>query len=726
MLAPRLALSRSFAILAAGLLLCALPAIATCQAKKPDAAATLGCGKARSLAQRYLAGQQAAEALGHGLLPGGPDAVLPDDTDLLHCDVEIQVLPDQYENLVGTNTMTIQSKRGSLGEFIFRLRSQFTISAAEVDGTPVTVTTLSESTRLVTLPRIFGYDEIFHLMIAYHGHAVSGGFGSIEFTSHSGSPIVYTLSEPYYAHTWWPVKDGDIAQPGDNGDKFTLDLALIAPDSMVTASNGLLVAIEDVPPGQKRYRWRSLYPISPYLVCFSSTNYTTWSVPYVTLSGDTMPVDFYIYPESDNPGNRAAWEACVGMLTIFRDLYGEYPFVEEKYGIYQCNFGGGMEHQTFTAQGGFWDWVTAHELSHQWWGDLVTCKTWNDIWLNEGFASYSEALWVEHREGSGGLPDLKNYMAGKKYFGGGSVYVTDAELGSLWDIFDGNTSYNKGAWVLHMVRHVLGDASFFTALAAYRETFAGSAATTADFQKICEQVHGAGLDWFFQEWVYGEYAPAYEYGWTTRQVNGRNYLLLDIDQVQSPSYQRFEMPIDVVADGQVTVVLNDADFEHFVIPLSSPPTTVWLDPDSWVLASSTTLSNYVPGPPKVVETSPAPGGVIDPTTHLSEVVVRFHTNVTATAADFELTGENGGPIAFTISPGSNVDTIVLTATDPPLHPDLYTFTIKETVVAVDSGMLLDGEVSDPVSPTSLPSGDGLPGGAALTRFTITGGWETSR
>ncbi len=673
----------------------------------------LGCGKAHALAQRYHAEEFAAarQAEYERQVRAGLREAF-EDTDLLHVDLEIEVIPSQYDNLAGTCSLTVQSKSPALTQFTFRLRSQYTITSAEIGGIPVSVSTQSTTTRVVTLDRTYFMDEVFTLTVAYFGHAESRGFGSIEFTTHAGEDIVYTLSEAYFSYTWWPAKDGDFGEPGDNSDKFTLDLAVIAPSTMVTASNGLLEGVDALSGSRSRYRWSTDYPIAPYLVCFSSTNYNTWTETYVPLAGGTMPVLFYIYPESDTPTNRAAWSEVVQMLYTLRDLYGEYPFVNEKYGIYECEFGGGMEHQTFTAQGTFSERVTAHELGHQWWGDAVTCKTWNHIWLNEGFATYTEALWEEFKPGSSGLPALKAAMASKKYTGGGTVYVSDTEVASMYDIFDGNTSYDKGGWVMHMLRHVLGDADFFATLAAYRAAFEDSAATTDDFQAVCESFYGGSLDWFFQEWVYGEYTPSYAYGWTSTNVAGQDYLLLYVDQVQSSSYQRFTMPIDIVVNGQAHVVFNDNDPEHFVIPISGPASSVQFDPDEWILRGSASSTSYVAGPPVIVASAPAPGETLTTDVAPSEVSVTFHTPVSTAAGDYTLVGDSAGaiPVTFAYDSGSNTATLTTAAA---LGADTYTLTVADAVTANNSGQALDGEVAD-----NLPSGDGVAGGDATIQFTI--------
>lgn len=647
------------------------------------------------------------------------------ETDVLHyaLDIEITNLNPGGNTctITGSNVMTIQSKSSSLTQFTFRLRYQFDVTGAYIDGTtPVAVATVSTSTRVVTLDRTYGMDEVFDLTIEYTGSTVSAAFGSIEVRTHSGGiPVVATLSEPYYAYTWWPAKDGDIFLPGDNSDMATLEFAVTVPDNFTVASNGLLQGTDTLSGSRKRFRWASDYPITTYLVSFSATEYNTWTVNY-NHAGGSMPVEFFIYASLDTSTNRAAWGKVVGMLPVFGSLFGEYPFINEKYGIYNFPFGGGMEHQTMTGQSGFWEYLSAHELAHQWWGNFVTCKTWNHIWLNEGFATYAEALWAENKPGSTGLYALKNYMAGERYTGPGSVYVYDDEVDELWEIFNGATSYAKGSWVVHMLRHVLGDGNFFDALAAYRAAFQHGAATTEDFQAICEVFYGGNsLTWFFQEWVYGEYVPKYDWGWDSVLIDGSRYLLLSINQTQPVSHQRFTMPIDIVADGTTHVVFNDADTEHFVIPVTSMPTSVQFDPDDWILRSGDSQTSYAPGPPKIVKTQPAPGETVAYPNDLTRITVWFHTDVDAADVDFLLVGAATGPQAVTIAPESGTNPIKLNVATV-LEPDTYTLTVFDGVTAVDSLMALDGEVADPVDSASFPSGEGQPGGHAVMEFSVAG------
>jgi len=640
------------------------------------------------------------------------------DTDVLHYNLDIEIFPATAE-ITGTNTMTIRSMVDGLSEFTFRLRDTFAITSATINGTtPVSVAQLSATTRRATLDRAYSAGEEFTLEIGYSGPVVSLGFGSIQFSSQGGYPLVYTLSEPWNAHTWWPCKDGDASDPGDNSDKATLELAVTAPEAMRTVSNGLLVGVDTLPGGRARYRWASNYPIATYLVAFSSTVYNTWTVDY-DYGGGSMPVEFNIYPGSDGPVNRQAWERCVTMLETFAPVYGLYPFIAEKYGIYQFSFGGGMEHQTNTGQGTFTEWVTAHELAHQWWGDAVTCRTWHDIWLNEGFATYSEAIWAERKPGSSGLPALHAWMAARRPNSvNGSVYVYNTS--DLWRIFSYDFSYCKGAWVLHQLRHVVGDETFFDILAEYRATFEGGAATTDDFAAVAAAVYGQDLSWFFDEWVYGSGAPAYAYGWQTATINGQDYLRLYVDQVQSPAYGLYTMPIDVRVDhaggSDTFVVWNDADPEHFVLALPAAATGVVLDEFNWILRTALNEVSYVPGPPVVVQTDPLPGAVALPSLAPSAVAVTFSEDVSCTAEDFSIVEEQLGPVAFSLSYSADNYTATLDC-GAALPRGLYTVTVHDSVVS-GNGISLDGELDDPADPDALPGGEGVAGGDAVFIFRV--------
>jgi aminopeptidase N len=319
-------------------------------------------------------------------------------TDLLHCRLEVEVIPSTT-TITGSNTFTVMSKVNGLSTFTFRLRSQFTITSALVNGvTPIAVATATTTTRIAMLDRSYNSGEIFALTISYSGVPAPLGFGSIQFASQNGEPLVYTLSEPYYSYTWWPCKDGDDQADGDNSDKFTAEVAVTAPASMKSVSNGLLQGIDPLPGARLRYRWATHEQTATYLIFFSSTNYNQWSQIY-TYPGGVMPVEFSIFPANDTPANRAAWERCLTMLATYRTVFGEYPFIAEKYGHLQLQLRRWPRAPDLYRSGGFGESLTAHELAHQWWGDNITCKTWHDIWLNEGFATYAEALWEERQPG---------------------------------------------------------------------------------------------------------------------------------------------------------------------------------------------------------------------------------------------------------------------------------------------------------------------------------------
>jgi hypothetical protein len=541
------------------------------------------------------------------------------------------------------------------------------------------------------------------------------GFGSIVFDTRGGHPLVFTLSEPWYAYTWWPAKD-------DLPDKATGTLRITVPDTLTVASNGLLTAVEPVSGGRERWVWDTGYQTATYLFSFSAARYDTFSATYDYGTG-TMPLDFFIFPDSNTSGNRNGWLLSVDMLHAFRPIFGLYPFVDEKYGIYQFGFGGGMEHQTMTGQGGFGVSLTAHELAHQWWGNMVTCGTWQDIWLNEGFATYSEALWREFEPGSPGTPAAHAHMDNRRPSRvDGSVYVPASSAGDPGRIFSGNFSYRKGAWVLHQLRHVVGDQAFFDILAAFRAAHAYGTAITEDLRVVAESVHGADLTWFFDEWVYDIGAPAYRSAYQEHAAAGRRYVELYLRQVQDPSFPVFTMPLDILVvtneDDVMEVVWNDEEAEHLLLEVPANVVhAVVVDPDDWTLHTSNEATAFVEGPPKVVVTTPEPGSAATWGT-VTAIEVVFHEQVVANATDFALAGDLVGPVAFAFAYDMGTHTATLTP-DEPLLIDDYTLTVGDTIVDLAGGLRLDGEVADPADPAALPSGDGLPGGSGLVRFTVT-------
>ena len=433
-----------------------------------------------------------------------------------------------------------------------------------------------------TIPE--GYD--FSIEVFYHGEPPSTGFGSFNFDEHMNIDHVWTLSEPYGSRDWWPCKD----DPSDKAD--SADIIIIVPNDQIAVSNGVLVDEEDMGDGRKKYHWSERYPICTYLVSIASYPYTVWYDEYIGLNGDTLPLEYYVYPDHydlvyDN------YLLTKNMMEVFADKFGEYPFMGEKYGHAEFGRGGGMEHQTITSLGGYSQWLIAHELGHQWWGDLITCASFHHIWLNEGFARFSEALWEEAYNGE---EAYKNYWLSHSYYGAGTVYVEEPNTAS--QIFNGNLTYNKAGWVVHMLRGVMGDSLFFETLKSYgsNDSLAYSAATTEDFQLVCEDISGLDLEDFFQQWIYNDYYPRYALYW---EMQDTGELIVKIEQTQN--WQYFHMPIDLQVilpnDTLLFRLDNDGESQEYNLGvIAGEPYAIWLDPENWILKEVEYMSITSPLP----------------------------------------------------------------------------------------------------------------------------------
>ncbi|GAB4369692.1 MAG: hypothetical protein Kow0042_11560 [Calditrichia bacterium] len=432
--------------------------------------------------------------------------------------------------------------------------------------------------------------DFFTVEIFYYGNPQGGGLGTWGWDQHSGVPIIWTLSEPFGAPAWWPCKD----DPSDKADSVFLNITV--PIDLVVGSNGLLKAITPVGTTRHTYSWETRYPISTYLVSLAITNYAEFGDWYVTVTGDSMPLQFFVYPEHLAAAQQD-FSVTKYMIEAFAPLFGEYPFLNEKYGMAIFPWGGAMEHQTLTSYGAnlitgnnYYDWINAHELSHQWFGDCITMRRWSHIWLNEGFASYAEALWTESLYGLSGYHSYINSQDPGSFQG--SLFVYDStNVSALFS----NTVYDKGSWVLHMLRGVLGDSLFFTGLKHYatHPAFMYGNAVTEDLRDAFEEATGWELDWYFDQWVYRPGRPNYVYNWQTTSGSESYTTTLNIYQ-SNPIPYKMPLQIKLSASGFDTLftVWDSLANQTFQFVTDFQPTNLQIDPNRWVLKNVTSGNFY--------------------------------------------------------------------------------------------------------------------------------------
>ena len=446
----------------------------------------------------------------------------------------------------------------------------------------------------ITLDRNYTLGEELSLLIYYQGiPQSSGGFGSFEFGTHNGQPAIWTLSEPYGAKDWWPCKD----TPADKAD--SADIWITVSTSLIPASNGSLKEIVNNGDGTHTYKWNSSYPIAQYLISLAIAGYTEYVNYYHYSPTDSMPITNFIYPESFNSVKPQVDKTPL-MLSIFEEHYGPYPFINEKYGHAQFGWGGGMEHQTISSMGSWSDGIIAHELAHMWYGDLITCKDWHHIWLNEGFATFSEALYVEVTQGIAAYNNvIANRMNNAKN-AVGSIYVQD--ITDVWQIFNGVRTYTKASLVLHMLRGIVGDETFFNILKtySYHPSVAYGVAVTEDFQAIAENVSGLDLNYFFQQWIYGENYPRYSIVWNKYSTGSDTWnLVVNINQQTNSNPAFFTMPLQIRVNramgDTIVTVFNNAQNQTFEIVIEGEPTLISFDPNNLILKTVLSIVTGIEG-----------------------------------------------------------------------------------------------------------------------------------
>lgn len=473
---------------------------------------------------------------------------------------------------------------GSMPSYVFELNNQYIIDSVLVNGQNFPVTHNGD-VHTATLANPLLQNAAFTAQVFYHG-AINPGtaFYSTGIRNQSsptwGNSVTYTMSEPYESKDWWPVKQSLT-------DKIdSADIWIVVPSGLKAGSNGILTGINVMPNSDWRYEWKSRYPIDYYLLSFSVASYVDYSFyTHLPNSTDSVLVQNYVY---DNPQTLPYFKNRIDsiglMIQYLSQLFGKYPFWQEKYGHCMAPLSGGMEHQTMTTLGNFGTTLSVHELGHQWFGDNVTCQTWKDIWLNEGFASYTEYLYVEHFW-SPAAAYLYMFDKHNKVLmdTAGSVYVDDTTDENR--IFDDRLTYDKGASIVHTLRFVFNnDSLFFAALQNYQQQYAHQTATTEDFKNSVAQTLGQNLDTFFNQWIYGEGHPIYSAHWN--QVG--NWVFVQLDQTTShPSVTAYNTPLEFQffsPQGDTIVRVQSSQLsQNFSFYWGRPMSGMTIDPNDWIL-----------------------------------------------------------------------------------------------------------------------------------------------
>lgn len=480
----------------------------------------------------------------------------------------------------------VEVTSAEMDTFLFELWDDFVIDEILLNGVTPMLFTRIESAVIVPYDALAG--DNFYLQVSYEGLPPTGGgpLGGGGMTNDEspswGNQVTWSLSEPFAAYEWFPCKQ----LLTDKIDSVYINVTTSAEN--MAGSNGLLTAVVDLPGDKKRYEWKTYYPIAYYLISVAVAEYVDYSI-YANPVGAAEPVliQNFIY---NNPLTLPYFEddinETVDFLEHYSEIYGLYPFANEKYGHCMAPLGGGMEHQTMTTQGFFERTLTAHELGHQWFGDNVTCASWSDIWLNEGFASYSEELMLAEFYPGDETSLMLDRHNNIKEEPGGSVWVEDSL--NVDRIFDGRLTYNKGAAIVHTLRFLINDDEvFFDVLQTYQTQFKDSTATASDFKQVAEEVSGLDLTAFFNEWYYGEGYPTYSIEYV--QVDGE--LILVLDQTTSmPGVTPFftndlAIRIQKAGGGSEIVRLTGIDSEHtiHVFTVSGDVTSLTIDPANWII-----------------------------------------------------------------------------------------------------------------------------------------------
>ncbi len=485
-------------------------------------------------------------------------------------------------NISGNVLVSATVTAASLDTFGLELHPNLSIDSVKVNGVLNTVLRATNAVR-IPLAQPLTQNSNINVQVFYKGTPPSsGGNFSTGLSTRSspswGNQATWSLSQPFSAYEWWPCKQ----VLTDKADSVEVWITTDATNK--AGSNGLLQQVVSLPNNKARYEWKSRYPINYYLISVSVARYVEYSI-YANPTGAPQPIliQNYVY---DNPQTLPNFQNDINqtadMLEAFSDLFGLYPFHEEKYGHCMAPISGGMEHQTMTTQGFFEFTLTAHELMHQWFGNYVTCASWEDIWLNEGFATYGEYLAYEKLVSRAAADNYMNSVHNNvKSQPGGSVYVAD--IANENRIFSSRLSYNKGSTLVHTLRYLINDDNlFFGALREFLFQFRFGTATTANLISVLESETGMDFSDFVNQLFYGEGFPTYDVKWNYK--NGNLYIENNQSVSAAATTPQFTLPVEyrlITANGDTMVrFVPDGNVSRHIVAINETVTAIEVDPNN--------------------------------------------------------------------------------------------------------------------------------------------------
>lgn len=496
------------------------------------------------------------------------------------------------KTISGSGTIYAKVVNNPLTTLILELINSLTVDSVFIDGTLHSFTHQNDEIT-VNLSQPVNVNNYFTVKVYYHG--TSSGNGIRNGTSPSwGAQITWTLSESYHAKDWFPCKQS-LTDKADSAYVF-----ITCANNLKAGSNGLLKNVVTLPGSKLRYEWKTYYPIDYYLLSFTISNYQEYNI-YAHPAGtsDSLFIQNYIYSNSGYlPYFQTEIDNTVAFIELLSDLYGLYPFMQEKYGHCTAPIGGGMEHQTMTTLSYFDFELVIHELGHQWFGDNVTCSNWQDIWINEGFATYTHYIGLQNlisqSQASQVMLDIHSDV---KSSPGGSIYVPLADIFDEGRIFDYRLSYEKGAAIIHTIRFILNNNSlFYNVLKTFQQNFTDSTASAEDFKNTLQSLSGIDFTDFFDHWYYGEGFPTYNITWNQQ---GSAVNLMINQQSSMPGVTPFfKVPLEIKFNwaGGDTVIRFDQTVNNqvFSANISQTVQSLQVDPDNWIINNTGSIVVGIP------------------------------------------------------------------------------------------------------------------------------------